>query len=133
MVKNITYGVLFTFCFFFLGLNVIYSQLVSPLYFNQVVNEKKTVIDYLKSIRTLPEFGEQLMLYKNLYGEQVEEEVFYDDSIRKQKIKNLELLLEKNLKARDILYSIFLLYSNEGDEKKALEYLDRARSIDPAL
>ena len=133
MLKNLGIGLALFTAFVFLGLNIAYSQLISPLYFRQVIDEKNSIVAYLKSIRTLPTFQHDLILYKNLYGREIEDQVFYDESVRREKIRQLEALLVKNTNSRDTLYNLYLLYSQAGDDSKALEHLNKAKQIDPAL
>ncbi len=133
MLKNLGIGLALFTAFVYLSLNIVYSQLISPLYFRQVVDEKNSIVAYLKSIRTLPTFEHDLLLYKNLYGRQIEDEVFYDESARGDKIRKLEALLVKNPNSRDTLYNLYLLHSQAGDDTKALEHLNKAKQIDPAL
>jgi len=133
MLKKFAWGTVLSLAGVYVILNVVFSQLISPLYFRQVVDERDAIVPYLQSVRSLPSFQKDLILYKNLYGKRIEEEVFYNDALRENKIKDLELLLQKNPSSRDTLYNLYLLYSQAGNEPKALEYLNRAKLIDPAL
>ena len=109
--------------FAFLFLNLLYSQLISPLY-PQFVNESKnTVVEYLKKIKTLSSFEIQLNVFENIYGRGIKEEVFQEDLVRNQKIKKLEQVLEKNPNSRDVLYSLYQLYWEKGDSLTAGKYL----------
>lgn len=133
MLKRIVLGFILSFAGVYVILNIVFSQLISPLYFRQVVDEQDTIVSYLQSVRSLPTFQKDLILYKNLYGKRIEEAVFYNDMLRDNKIKELEETLQKNPSSRDTLYNLYLLHSQAGNENRALDYLDRARSIDPAL
>mgnify|MGYP001562952195 FL=1 len=133
MLKKIAWGFVLSLAGAYVVLNVVFSQLISPLYFRQVVDERDAIVPYLQSVRSLPTFQKDLILYKNLYGKLIEEEVFYNDLLRENKIKELEETLQKNPSSRDTLYNLYLLYSQAGNEPKALEYLNRAKLIDPAL
>ena len=133
MLKKFAWGTVLSLAGVYVALNIAFSQLISPLYFRQVVDERDAIVPYLQSVRSLPTFQKDLILYKNLYGKRIEEEVFYNDVLRENKIKDLELLLQKNPSSRDTLYNLYLLYSQAGNEPKALEYLNRAKLIDPAL
>ena len=133
MLKKFAWGTVLSLAGVYVALNIAFSQQISPLYFRQVIDEKNAIVPYLQSVRSLPTFQKDLILYKNLYGKRIEEEVFYNDVLRENKIKDLELLLQKNPSSRDTLYNLYLLYSQAGNEPKALEYLNRAKLIDPAL
>lgn len=133
MLKKFAWGTVLSLAGVYVALNIAFSQQISPLYFRQVIDEKNAIVPYLQSVRSLPTFQKDLILYKNLYGKRIEEEVFYNDVLRENKIKDLELLLQKNPSSRDTLYNLYLLYSQAGNEPEALEYLNRAKLIDPAL
>ena len=133
MFKKIAWGTFLSLAGVYVLLNVVFSQLISPLYFRQVVDERNSIVPYLQSVRSLPTFQKDLILYKNLYGKRIEEEVFYNDMLRENKIKELEVTLQKNPSSRDTLYNLYLLYSQAGNESQALEYLNKAKQIDPAL
>ena len=133
MFTKIAWGTFLSLAGVYVLLNVVFSQLISPLYFRQVVDERNSIVPYLQSVRSLPTFQKDLILYKNLYGKRIEEEVFYNDMLRENKIKELEVTLQKNPSSRDTLYNLYLLYSQAGNESQALEYLNKAKQIDPAL
>lgn len=133
MLKRFIWGFVLSLAGAYVVLNVVFSQLISPLYFRQVVDERDAIVPYLQSVRSLPSFQKDLILYKNLYGKRIEEEVFYNDMLRENKIKELEETLLKNSSSRDTLYNLYLLYSQAGNEPEALEYRNRALLIDPAL
>lgn len=133
MVQRFLWGFVLSMFGAFVIANIALTQTISPLYFKQVVDEKNTIVSYLRSVKSLPSFQKDLILYKNLYGKRIEEEVFYDEQMREAKIQELEGLLQKNPQSRDTLYNLYLLYSQKGNEERALDYLQRAREIDPAL
>jgi len=124
---------IFTVLFFFLIFNLISSQVISPLYFQLVSNNKKSVISFLEKIKTFPEFQNIFEMNKNIYGKTVEEETFRQENNKKLMINNLEQQLIINPKARDILYSLYQLYLAEEDTVKAEEYLKRTREVDPVI
>jgi len=121
------------FLLFFLVLNIIFSQTISPL-FSQVVNgDKKAVIEYLKKIKSQFEFKNELEYYKKTYGVEIEQQVFEEDRKREEKIKEYKLVLQKNSKSRDVLYSLYLLYQSKGDNRQAQGYLKMAKEVDPEI
>jgi len=129
---------IFTFLFVilifaFLFLNLLYSQLISPLYSQFIEENKNATVDYLKRIKTLPSFKTQLSVFENIYGKTIKEEVFREDLTRNEKIKKLEQVLEKNPKARDVLYSLYQLYWEKGDKITAEKYLKQAKEVDPNI
>lgn len=118
---------------FFLFLNILSSQTVSPLYFNFIDEKKAAAVSFLIKIKQLREFSALFSEYKNIYGPSLENEVFAEDRKRREDIQRLESLLEKNPKSRDILYSLYVLYKEDNNDKKAQEYLKRAKDIDPMI
>jgi len=117
----------------FLILNVYLSQTISPLYEKLTNNDKKAIIDYLKKIKTLPHFKTELKKFTNIFGQSIVKEVFFDDEQRKIKIKKLEEALKKNPKGRDFLINLAILYKEDGNERLAQEYFNKAKEIDPMI
>ena len=124
---------IFTIFFVFFIFNLISSQMISPLYFQLVSNNKKAIVNFLEKIKILPEFQKILEMNKNIYGKTVEEETFRQENEKKLMINNLEQKLMINPKARDVLYSLYLLYKEKGDNLTAEQYLKQAKEIDPSL
>lgn len=139
-LKRIKYSLLFggKFLFFlsifsYLFVSILFSQLISPLYFQLVKEDKTAVISFLNKIKNFPVFPSFLEMNKNTYGPSLEQEVFAENIKRKETIAEFEALLDKNQKSRDILYNLYLLYKEDGNGAKAEEYLNRAKEVDPAL
>ncbi len=133
LFKRYSLVIIVFFVFIWLAANIFSSQYVSPDYVGVVGNQKQSVISYLRKIKTWPKFMTELNNYKETYGDILEEEVFKIDRERKEKIGKLEEFLTKNNQARDVLYGLYILYKEEGDNSKATEYLNRAKEIDPTL
>ena len=121
------------FLFLFLLFNLITSQLISPLYFKLLKEDKVAVVGFLRKIKKLPVFLSFLEINKKIYGNSFEQEVLAPDIKRNKLIEDYELLLLKNPKSRDLLYNLYLLYQEDGNEIRAEEYLRRAKEIDPTL
>jgi len=68
-------------------------------------------------------------VYKNGF----EQEIFWEERDRNQKIKKFEQILQKNLNARDVLYGLYELYLEKGDNLTAEKYLRQAKEVDPTL
>lgn len=124
--------IIFLFGFFVL-VNALSSQTISSVYFRLVNEDRGGVVLFLKKIITLPQFASEYKNYYSVYGKTIENEVFSEKRAREQKINELERILVNNPGERDVLYSLFLLYQAEGDEKKAEEYLKRAKTVDPLI
>lgn len=131
--KNIlSAGFFFILTIFFL-INFIFSQTVSPLFLGMVNYQRQAVVEYLKRIKLLPQFSDELKYYQRLFGMKTGDEVFKDERERKKEIAKLEQLLTKNDQARDVLYKLYLLYKADGNQTKAEEYLKMAKEIDPII
>jgi len=118
---------------FFLTINIVFSQKISLTYFQIINDDKKAVINFLQKIKTFPEFQKILEMNKNIYGEAIKNEVFKEENKKRVLINNLEQKLRINPKARDILYSLYLLYKERGDNLTAENYLRQAREVDFAI
>lgn len=130
--ETITATLIISLCIF-LAANIIFSQNINDIYFDIIRGNKKSVISFLKQSKTLSEFNKLLNINTQIYGESIKDSVFYDDLKRKQRIYDLEQLLQKYPISRDILTNLAILYSQEGNEKKAKEYIQKAQEIDPEV
>ena len=121
------------FIFSFLVFNLVSSQLISPLYYQIVKEDRGAVVSFLSKTKSLPAFSLFLEMSKNIYGNSLEQEVFAEDNKRKEMITKFESFLERNPKSRDLLYNLYLLYKEGGDGVKAEEYLKKAKEVDPMI
>lgn len=110
----------------FLIINIYYSQNLSKIFFSLVNFDKKATVEFLEKIRNEKNFYQQLKYYENIYGKDIKNHVFQKENEKKQMIKKLEQILEKNPKSRDALYYLFLL---TGDKN----YFYQAKQIDPEI
>lgn len=136
-MKHLTFKIikllLGVFLFLFLLFNLISSQLISPLYFQLLKEDKNVAVAFLRKIKKLPAFTSFLEINKNIYDNSFEQEVLSPDIKRNKLIEEYELLLQKNPKSRDLLYNLYLLYQEDGNEVKAEEYFQKAKEIDPMI
>ena len=136
-MKHVTFKIIkfltAIFLFLFLLFNLVASQLVSPLYFQLAKEDKNTVVAFLQKIKNLPVFPYFLDLNKKIYGDTIEQDALSQDKKRKETMAEFESLLQKNLKSRDLLYNLYLLYNEDGNKIKAEEYLKKAKEIDPTV
>lgn len=121
------------FFLFFLLLNIYFSQKISPIFFGLVNNEKKSTVLFLQKIRDREDFDKQLKYFEEVFGPSIKNDVFAKELKRKSKIKQLEQILDKNLQARDVLYSLYLLNLEKSDKTAAEKYLKLAKEVDPTL
>ena len=123
----------FSFVFIFLIINIYFSQNISSLYQEIINNEKEAVISYLKKIKKQPFFKSELKKFTQIFNQSIAKEVFFEDEQRKIKIQKLKEDLKKNPKSRDILTNLAILYHEDGNDKLAQEYFNKAKEIDPNL
>lgn len=126
--KVIIMFIFILFCFF----NAVASQMISPLYFQLVKENPQAEVQFIKTVRLLPEFQAIFPEIRETFVT-YEKDVYADERKRRQTIQELENLLEENAQARDVLYALSLLYEHDGNQTKANEYLQRAHQIDPIL
>lgn len=138
--KNNNFFLIFTikiilifFCLLFLSINIVFSQNISSLFLGVINFDKNSVVFYLQKIKNTPIFKDQLKYFENFYQESLESQVFAQENSQKQEIKKLEQILEKNPYSRDVLYRLFQDYQELGSQKKANEYLIKAKQLDPNL
>ena len=113
--------------------NLIASQLMSPLYFNLVNENRLAAASYLKHIQALPQFLTELDKYRQIYGANIANSVFADKRQETQEINKYEAALQKNPESVTALYNLSLLYREAGNQQKAEEYLDKAKELDPNI
>lgn len=129
---------IFEFCFVtsifaFLFLNLISNQSISPVYFQFINNDKIATVSFLQKINNLPEYKKILEMNNNIYGSIIKEQILAKNNQKKQMINDLEQKLLINPKSRDVLYSLYQLYLEEGSEDRANNYLRQAKEVDPSL
>jgi len=123
----------FSFVFIFLIINIYFSQNISLLYQKILNNEKEAVISYLKKIKKQPFFKSELKKFTQIFDQSIAKEVFFENEQRKIKIQKLKEALKKNPKSRDILTNLAILYQEDGNDKLAQEYFNKAKEVDPNL
>jgi len=114
-------------------LNIVYSQNISPLFFDFSNEEREPSALFLKNIKSLPEFNNLLSRFQRIFDPSFERLVFAEEKERTAEIEKLNTVLEKNSKARDVFYGLSLLYKEEGNKAKSEGYLKKAVEIDPGL
>jgi tetratricopeptide (TPR) repeat protein len=128
-----TISFLILFSCLLLLLNIFTSQTVSSLFYGVINNHYQSIVLFLKKIKNQSFFNQELKKYQLIYGRKIENDVFFEERERQEKIKKLEVLLQKNPDARDVLYQLYLLYQEAGNNKKAEEYYKKVKEIDPFL
>jgi len=130
---KIKWGILMLLLVFFLFLNIFSSQKISPLYFRLINNDRLATVDFLKRIKTHPQFRFFLSTNINCFDYFLENEVFSEQKIKEERVAELSFLLQKNPKSRDVTYGLFLLNKDLGNTKQAEKYLKITKEIDPNI
>lgn len=128
-MKNAVYIAIGGLLLMFLLLNIASSQTVSPLYFELIKRNQQAAVSLLQQIKPLSGFN----YYKNLFDLTVQKQFLLEEARRNAEIQRLEGLLVKNPYSRDLLYNLYLIYDQAGNEPKAQEYLKRAQEVDPII
>lgn len=131
--KELALIIFFIILLTYLIANIYSSQSISSLFIGVVNDEKPVVIEYLKKIKNLPIFKQDLKNFSQVFGKNIIKEVLKEEEETKIKIKQLELALKKNPNSPQIFYALSILYNNLGDKNKAQEYLKKAQAIDPLI
>lgn len=118
--------------FFFLILNIIFSQDIPLLYFQLTQDNGNALTEFMKQAKEIPAFRTILPEIKQAFSER-EPSIYAEERARLAMIVKLEDALKQNPKSSEILYSLYLLYDRGGYVEQATIYLERARSIDPQL
>ena len=131
-IKHIAKATLYGLLFFFLILNVVFSQDIPALYFQLTQDNSNALTEFMKQAKEIPTFRAMLPEIKQAFAER-EPAIYAEERARLDMIAKLEEALKQNPNSSEILYSLYLLYDRGGYVEKANVYLQRARSIDPQL
>ncbi len=123
----------FVVLFGLLAANILSSQIMSSLYFGLVNDDQSAIVRYLKLIRSTPSFPKEAIKFDAIHGKPLSSMIFQEENQRNNEIKILEQLLKDNPDSRDILYSLYLVYSQKGDALMSQKYLRQVKAIDPSL
>jgi hypothetical protein len=113
--------------------NISASQDVPPLYSRVFDDNPKVMVEFLRQIRGTAEYERFAAMAINTYGDTIEAEVNRERLQRKYDISQLEEVLAKNPKARDVLVALAILYRRDDNMEKYEEYKARALVVDPAV
>lgn len=119
--------------FMFLVANILLSQYISPLYFRFIMDDIPATAQYIKKMQNTPQFHALFNEQKNVFGNELEEQVYMRNITQAQLKNKLEQVLKLNPKSRDALYELYVINEREGNHTLALSYLDQALAIDPKV
>jgi len=131
--KDFVAGAVSGIVFFFLLANIVASQTISPLYFRLVRGDKNAAVTYLHTIQHDPSYPQALAAYRERFGQDVDMSILAQNKSQDDTINKLEQLLRDFPNNRDILYSLYQLYSEKRDTSRASDYLRQAQAIDPTV
>lgn len=118
---------------FLVARNISASQDIPPLYYRIFDDNPKVMAEFLRRIRDTQAYERFAAMAMNTYGDSIEQEVNKERLQRKYDIEQLEVILTKNPKARDVLVALAILHRRDGNEEKYEEYKARALAVDPAV
>ena len=116
------------FCFF----NGVASQIMPSLYFRLIQGDARAEVEFIKTARLMPEFQKLFPEIRQTFVKH-ETEVYADERKRRLTITELEKILQENPQSRDALYALAILHKRNGNEEKAFEYYEKAKTLDPLL
>lgn len=131
VVKKLLKVSVYAVLFLLLVLNIAASQLLPVSYFSFVEGDRASAVELLKAVKFLPEFTTLADRQREIYGEDIDSELFTAEKNRAIQVMHLEQLRAEYPKSRDILYGLSVLYADQGDREKAQSYLKQAQAIDP--
>jgi hypothetical protein len=132
MGKIISYAVVGSLLTLLLAANIVYSQIVNPVWERMTNGDRVAQVQFFKIIKDMPVFAELRDLTSGTYAT-LQQDINADDVTRKDKIAKMEALLDENPDNPDLLYAISTLYRDGGDDAAADDYLQRARELDPLI
>lgn len=133
VLKKLLKVSMYAFLFLLLVLNIAASQFLPTSYFSFVEGDRSSAIALLKAVKFLPEFTVLADRQRQIYGADIDRELFTTEKNRAIKILHLQQLLSQYPRSRDILYGLSVLYADEGNTQKSEMYLKQAQAIDPMI
>ncbi|CAN5169672.1 hypothetical protein BH09PAT2_BH09PAT2_07070 [soil metagenome] len=130
--KHIAVVTSYGFLFFFLILNIVFSQDIPSLYFQLTQDNDSSLTQFMKQAKEISTFRSMLPEIKQTFAER-EPAIYAEERARLAMITKLEEALKQNPQSSELLYSLYLLYDRGGYVEKATSYLERAHRIDPQL
>lgn len=120
-------------CVIFVGVNIIYSQKYNVTMYGVMNGELGSSTTYLKHIWGTEIFNLEVQNYKNEGRADVLEKWQSIQSANKTRIDNLEEAIKLHPYSPELYHNLYLLYSENGEQTKALDNLSKARKIDPSI
>ncbi len=133
LVKKLAKMFLICLAIAIVAANIAISQFLPADFFSFMQEDKTTAIHFLKSLKSVPQFNMLAERQRNIYGRDIDIELFGSETQRDVKIFQLEKMLTYNPNARDVLFNLYKLYKEAGNTEKANRYLKQARAIDPMV
>lgn len=116
----------------FLYMNISAVMAIPSLYSQVADRDEEAMIVFFRKAKSSKEFRELFPEIQQLFVS-LENKVYAEDRSRQDEIAYFESLLSYNPNARDVLYTLSLLYEKQGNSVKSAEYLARARVVDPTI
>lgn len=132
LFKSVAAGIGLLMATGFVLTNILYSHNVHEQYYEFVNEDPETVGVFLQKTRSLPQYW----YFAQEMGETItrlEDRILVYDREREAVITQLEDFLQRNDKARDVLYALSILYEQDGNMDRAGWYRERAKMVDPEV
>lgn len=131
--KNNWYYLLFFICVTLLVLNILSSQSYPSVMYRVMDGDAGAIAAYLKQIWGSRQFDAELAVVKRDGNKDVLNQMQKEENERVGMMRALESATKLYPYAPEPYFNLSLLYRQQGDAKKADEYLRRARQIDPHI
>jgi len=118
---------------FILVFNIVYSQFITPLYIKFTYQDRGATISYLQKIKDTKYYSKQISRFKNIYDPFIESEVNQQEILKNEESIKLEQILKLNPLSRDVLYRIYQLKADGGNNPYQNDLLIKIREIDPTI
>lgn len=117
--------------FMFLVANALSSQMISPLYFKVVNEERVAVVSFLQDMRKQPEYNQLLGIQERIFKTSLKDDIYAEEISRKQTAGQLEEWLKHYPNDPDLLVGLAKIYNAQGNTAKSQSYLKQAKALDP--
>jgi hypothetical protein len=122
------------FCLYiFICINIAASQSVPALYYDFAQEKEQAVVQTLFQIQRLPEYPYVLGMQRAVYGPGIDASISKENDLRSANIQTLEAVLQTNPEDSNVLYSLSILYKENGQNDMSRSYLEKAQKVNPSL
>lgn len=131
--KNTRYFLGILACVLLVGANILASQRYNEHMYGHMDGKKEDTLTYLKHIWGTPLFTMEMKALEDEKNLSILQEWEKIQKQNAERIATMEKITQSHPYSPELYYNLYLLYSENGNARKANEYLNRARQIDPSI